>query len=479
MKSTHIRKKTVMHNRKGVAFILALIFLSVFATLGIGMLTMSSANAQLANNHHKANGALTCAESGAEVLRHWMEKVTIPSMTPLDARFGYMEASLQTNLAAENITNISVDYSGTTITISDVALDDSGNRFFSAEITPISEDYVQMIVRGSDGSLERNLDLRYSFGTRYDSVFDYGVATKGPLHLSGNIDLTGYTVAVEASVYIESPNNDLILSITGNSQIAGDVSSTNPNATVDLQGGQAGIGGETGQDAIDNHVFTGVASTQFPTPNPDHFVSYVGDTIIDSDTVFTSGMTFTNARIAAGTNPSFSNDTTFLGVLFIETPNQVSFTGSVDIQGIIIGDGDVTDDSGTNTIDFGGNVSSVSVAGLVDDEGNVIVEPLDEETFGDLSEKTGTFIMAPGFAVSMGGSFGTVNGAIAANGIEFYGNAGGEIVGSVLNYSDEVMEMSGNADLIFNRSGTIEIPAGFEPESVMRYNPEYYSEVIN
>ena len=468
MKSTHIRKKTVMYNRKGVAFILALIFLSVFATLGIGMLTMSSANAQLANNHHKANGALTCAESGAEVMRHWMEKVTIPSMTPLDARFGYMEASLQANLTAENITNISVDYSGTTITISDVALDDSGNRFFSAVITPISNDYVQMIVRGSDGSLERNLDLRYSFGTRYDSVFDYGVATRGPLHLAGNIDLTGYTVAVEASVYIESPNEDQILSITGNSQIAGDVSSTNPNATVYLQGGHAGIGGEYGQDAIDNHVHTGITPTQFPTPNPDHFEPYVGDTVIDSDTTFTSGQTFTNARIAAGTNPSFSNNTTFIGVLFIESPNRVSFTGNVDIQGVIVGDGDVTDDSKTNYLKFWGNVASSSVAALPD-----------EEEFDGLREETGTFIMAPGFAVSMGGNFDTVNGAIAANGITFFGNAGGVIQGSVLNYSDEVMELTGNADLVFNRSGTIEIPAGFEPESVMRYNPEYYSEIAN
>jgi len=85
----------------------------------------------------------------------------------------------------------------------------------------------------------------------------------------------------------------------------------------------------------------------------------------------------------------------------------------------------VDDDSGTNKLIFRGNVESRSVGELPD-----------ESQFDGLRDEKGTFLMAPGFKVSFGGNFETLNGAIAANGIEFFGNAGGTIAGSVINYSE-------------------------------------------
>ena len=40
------------------------------------------------------------------------------------------------------------------------------------------------------------------------------------------------------------------------------------------------------------------------------------------------------------------------------------------------------------------------------------------------------------------------------------------------------MELTGNGDLYFNRSGLTEVPAGFVPEVVMRYDPSNYCEVV-
>ena len=88
-------------------------------------------------------------------------------------------------------------------------------------------------------------------------------------------------------------------------------------------------------------------------------------------------------------------------------------------------------------------------------------------------------MMAPGFAISMGGNFGTLNGAIAANGVEFFGNAGGTIGGSVLNYSGEPMILGGNSDLSFNRTGDVGIPVGFISYVVIiTYDPSDYEEII-
>jgi len=176
---------------------------------------------------------------------------------------------------------------------------------------------------------------------------------------------------------------------------------------------------------------------------------------------------YENVRIPAGTNPVFSGGLTLKGVVFIEVPNVVTFTGNTEITGIIVGDGDLSDNSGTNQIIFLGTVNSYPVTDLPD-----------ESQFSELRDETGTFLMASGFSASFGGDFETLNGAIAANGIEFFGNAGGTINGSVINYSDNPMTLSGNTDLFFNRSGTVQMPAGFGPEIILYYVADSYSEVV-
>ena len=148
-------------------------------------------------------------------------------------------------------------------------------------------------------------------------------------------------------------------------------------------------------------------------------------------------------------------------------PHVVSFSGGVTITGIIVTNGNPADNSGTNQISFSGNVNSHSVSQLPQ-----------YPQFQGLQTQTGTFMLAPGFKATFTGGFSALNGAIAANGIEFSGNAGGTIYGSVLNYSNATMTLSGNSDLRFNRSGLTEVPAGFAPEIIMHYDPSHYSEVI-
>lgn len=447
------RIKAKKNMRQGIVLIVSLIFVMVFSSLSFAMLTMSSRNIQIAGNQSRANRASESVLSGIEVMKYWMSGIDMPGNTPVNARFSTMLAQLTSNIElGEN---------------NSITLDSSAEKSFYAEVTSVNNDIFKMRVTGNAGDLQRTVEVCYSFGVRQDTVFDFGVATKGPLQLSGNIQLDGTNIAVEADVYIESENSDNALSIIGNSQIAGDVKITNPDGYATLQGGQAGIGGETGQDAIDNHVESGVAPTDFPVPNTDHFDQYVTGITIDSSTDISNDATYENVRIAANTNPQFSANTVFNGIVFIEQPNIVTFTGGVEINGIIVGDGDVNDNSGTNQIIFLGNVGSSSVSEL----------PADSQ-FDGIREETGTFLMAPGFTASFGGSFDTLNGAIAANGINFFGNAGGTIAGSVLNYSDTPMTLSGNSDLFFNRSGITEVPAGFEPEIILHYDPASYDEVI-
>jgi len=455
-------KKITYKKRSGAALIIAMVFVLIFSVLAVSMAAISGSNMQIAENHRKADCTRACAESGLEIIRYWLGRVYMPGTTQPNDRFSYLAGFLQNDLAANGISNIPATYDAgnSTVAIGSVLLRSSPAQYFAAQIqTTANIDILQMDITGSAGGLDRTIRVNYNFGTRTHTVFDYGVATKGPLNLKGNIDMNGANVALDAGVYIESPDEPCALSIIGNSSIAGDVHITNPDATVTLQGGQASIGGETGQDAIDNHVNFNAPATEFPVPNPDYFEHYVQNTY-DPNNVLAE---YENVRIPADTNPSFPA-VILKGVVFIETPNVVKFTGNTTITGIIVGDGDLDDNSGTNQIIFTGTVDSYPVTDL-------------PEEFGTLRDETGTFLMAPGFAASFGGNFTTLNGAIAANGISFSGNAGGTIDGSVLNYSDTPMELSGNADLFFNRSGTDEMPAGFGPEIILYYVPESYSEI--
>jgi hypothetical protein len=450
-------------NRKAAALLMSMITLAMLSTWAVSISTISTTNLQSAQNHHKANSAQTCAESGLEVTRYWLSRVVIPGTIVESQRFSHIVSSLQSDLSSFGISPV---LNGSTLTIPAVTLNTATSESFSATITSIDDNTVQLDITGTNGSISRTIRVNYTIGRRGHTVFNYGVATRGPLDISGNIQLEGVNISVESDVYIESEFSILALSIIGNSQIAGQVSVANPLATADLQGGQAGVGGETGQDAIDNHVDFGVPPTEFPVPNPSHFENYVINEV-NSLTDTSANSTFDNVRIVAGTNPHFTGNITLNGVVFIETPNVVTFGGNAQITGIIVGDGDVEDDSGANQINFTGTVISSPVTALPE-----------EAQYTDIKGDTGTFLMAPGFASSFSGNFATLNGAIVSNGVQFSGNAGGTINGSVINYADTPTELSGNSDLLFNRSGASEMPSGFEPEYVLVYQSDSYSELI-
>ncbi len=446
-------------NRKAAVLLICMVFLCIFATLAFSLAAVSGVNVQISQNQCKADGARACAESGLEITRCWISEVSIPGTTSEILKFTKLGDSLESK--AWNISNVPVTKDSNMITIPTVTLDSTTGRNFSARITPIEPNTLRIEVIGTHGTLSKVLRANYKFGKRGNNVFNYGVASKGPVSLEGNVGLG--QVSVESNVYIESESSSLALSIFGHSSIGGDVSIVNPSAYVDLQGGQVEIGGETGQDAIDNHVRIGVPAVEFPTPDPGYFSDLVTLTTLPEN--YGSLSDFNNVIIPPNTNPSFAADSTFNGLLFVEVPNQVSFTGHVNITGVIVGNGDPTDNSKTNTFRFGGTVTSSPITNL----------PADA-MFDPLRDQGGTFLMAPGFAVSFEGNFNTLNGAVTANGIDFRGNAGGTIEGSVINYSDEPMTFDGNSDLFFNRSNASTNPPGFVPYIVLYYDPTTYAE---
>ncbi len=483
-----MRRTAGRHTRKGIALIAALIFIAVFMAASAGMLAMSSQNSIAASNLHTANLTRSTAESGLELVRYWTKDIVIPAWTHPDDRYDYFLDELQDALVAAGITPAPVPDENGVLEIGSaqypIVIEHDASRHLNRTFhTQIYEGTladgrvcivvdIEGVVERSQTGLSRRLRSAFSYGTRPNSIFDYGVATKGPLHLIGNTSLEGYAIASDSDVFIDTAKSSDVLSVGNSAKIAGNVSIVNPDTYISPSDIKGEIGGLDGTNAIEN-IDIGVEPTEFPVPNPGYFEQYLGTETIDStnlDSYLSSSDPLVNVRIEGGTgtedNPLQLDSKTIKGVLYIEQPNVVNFAGNTTVTGIIVGNGYMDDHSGDNQMNFTGTVESHSVSTL-------------PAEYGDLRSETGTFLMAPGFSASFGGNFGTVNGAIFANGVEFYGNAGGTIEGSVINYSPTPMTVEGSSSITFNRTGVTEIPAGFEQEILVHFLPASYTEVAS
>lgn len=450
--------------RRAAALIISMIFILVFSSLGVALFGMSSSNVQVAENQQRANCALASASSGLEIVRYYLKGISVPATVAAPDRLQTVANKLQSALATASVTNMSVCYdAGThTLTIPNVTLNSQANQNFAATVAYDGDfDTVNVVVTGSSRGLHKQVGVKYNFATLGNPIFDWGIATKGPLSMQGNVEVEGFNENIEASVYIESLNSILALEMTGKSSIAGKVTIANGAATADISNSSSVFGAQ-GAAAM-THITIGDTPCEFPTPNPAQFAQYIQHTFnpaVDP----TSNVTLTNVEIPANTNPSFSGHAVIRGIMYIRAPNVVSFTGNAEIHGLILAEGDLDSPSPANLLDFGGTVDSYDAS------------TLPPEQFGTLTEKAGTFILAPGFRCCFRGDFEAINGVIAASGVEFHGNAGGTINGSVINYSDDCMSLAGNTDLVFNRSGMQKVPAGFEPTKVLECIPNSYAE---
>lgn len=454
-------RKSIRRYRKGAALIISMIFVVIFSALGISMATMSGVNVQLAHNQHNLNAALAAAQSGQEVVRYLLSRVLISSATPQSQYLPEIINAVQTDLVDNDISAVTLSNGGIITTIT---LDSASGQSFEAQLTidPNQPTILQARVTGQSGQTSRTIITCYTIQPYEFPIFNYGLATKGPLDFPNNPTITAVNEAWEADLFVESSSSTTAVYVGGNTNFDGDINIGNPAATVDFVG-DVQIAGDTGQTAIDNHVSIGEETPEFPVPDTDRFLPYATGQVVDSSTDLSKGITLTNATIASGTNPVFEGSVTIEGILFVESPNKVTFNSNVALQGIIVADGDAKNpDPGTNRIDVMGNFASQPY-------------PTGAE-FDAIRQEEGSSIVAPGFATSFSGNFSTLEGVVAVSGAHFSGNMSALIKGTIINYAGSSTVIEGNATMDFDRVNSVKIPAGFDLYRELDYEPSMYSE---
>lgn len=455
------KRKLSRRKRRGVVLIISMIFVVVFSALAISMATVSGNNIQIASNHQNLNAALAAAQSGHEVVRYLLSRVLISSSTPESQYFSEIITAVRDDLTNNGISGVTVATDGT---ITTVTLDSTTGRSFDGQIQVDAGQptVMEVSVTGRSGQALRTITTTYNIEPYEFPIFNYGLATKGPLNFPGNPTIIAVNEAWEADVFVESSGSLIAMEVGGNLNFDGDISIGNPAANVDFGGGVQ-IAGEFGDAAIDNHVTIGMDSPEFPTPDIDRFLQYATGDVIDSSTDLSNGITLINATIEAGTNPVFAGTATIQGILFIESPNVVTFERNVSLQGLIVADGDLENpDTSANRIDILGNFASQGY-------------PSGAE-FDAIRQEEGSSIVAPGFAATFAGNFSALEGVVAVSGADFTGNMSAQIKGTIINYSDTATIVLGNATMNFDRAGSVKIPAGFDLYRELNYEPASYSE---
>src|SRR5262249_40572236 len=95
-----------------------------------------------------------------------------------------------------------------------------------------------------------------------------------------------------------------------------------------------------------------------------------------------------NIVIPPGTNPRFNANDTVQGIMYVRSPNTVTFRGDFKLQGFIVFENAGT--SAVNTLDFRGNLSQTPLPAAA--------------PFDTLRTVTGVAVLAPTAAMSMSGS---------------------------------------------------------------------------
>ncbi|MBN2129693.1 MAG: pilus assembly PilX N-terminal domain-containing protein [Sedimentisphaerales bacterium] len=441
--------------RRGAALVLCLIFMVVLLAFGASLAAMSGANVQMAANQQQTGRAFAAAESGLEVMRYWLGHVAMAhTITSQAARWDEIVHQVQDALDANNVTNVVLATDGK---VADVPLNEKTGQRFSAVLSMADADTLVVAVTGRCGDATRTISVGFTIASYQWPIFNFGLATKGPIHFPNNPTTTTVTSNWEADIYTDSASLQAVY-VGGNANFDGDISLGGAGADVDFAS-DVQIAGETGETAIENHVHKDADPVEFPAPDTDRFVPYATNTV-EPNMLSQAGLTLTNATIPAGMNPTFGGTVNILGILLIEQPNVVTFAKNVTLEGMIVSTAPSTF-TGGNKINVQGNFASLAF-------------PSGSE-FDGIRTQEGTAILTPGFDVSFTGNYSSIEGVVAADGLYFSGNASATIHGSLLSYSENPTVVEGNVSLTFDRAGSVKIPAGFDTLRVLEYDATSYA----
>ena len=442
--------------RRGMASLLAMLFLVVFSAMAVGFYAQATMSAQLSTNERRVRDAQVAAEEGITFIKYHLSALDVPRLAPAQLMEEiYMQLAGRLD-GTDNVGGIdgAIAYDDVRLRIEIPAGRDNYVR------TPGGSGFKVFIDMNTDRSLKvssvgrygaktsavgRGIEVTYNPQQKPAPLLGYGVAGRGPVTVGGNGIIRGVPDPSFGSLLITSTTNPA-LTMTGPSEISGDVYLTNPAATTSINAG-CSIGGTTDPILRATHIKKIATVPEFPTIDTDVFRPFITSTY-----TLLSGNRLRNCRIPANTGTALlplnlASGATIDGILFVETPNVINFSGTCTIRGLIVSQTPFTGTLATNQLRFSGQVTAFDASTL-------------DPSFGAIRNFTGSSIICPGFNVQFTGGYAAISGTIASSQLSFSGHAGGNISGHVIGVGNQVLTVTGNSEVFLQRPATNQWPAG-------------------
>ena len=431
-----------LHGRmsaRGMALLLTLSFLAMFACLIVSLAVMSDMNMMVARNRTQSRQAEALAEAGLNLVQVHLGGASVSGTGGVERFHQEIAAHLDPVWASLAHTADGASYDASAVSLATIRATAGGTGAGTVDIR-ISADRpaadsptITVQSTGRFGGAARTAFYEMTAQPGMSVLGAYGIASKSAINMKGNPSIVGANRTEEGSVLSATAVTLEAIDLTGHVNISGDVAVTNPDALITTKG-NVNIGGERVRGAIE---------PDWPEVDAGLFAPYATHVYTGSE-----GTTLTNIRIPAGKNPTFNANMQLRGVIYIESPNKVTFNGNCNVAGVIVAEKPLTTNYDNNRIKFAGTVTSAGV------------ETLSRTEFGDLCDLKGSFLLAEGYSLTFTGNFNTVNGYIVGSKFEFSGNAGGTVRGGIINLADTVFTVDGNVDIVIDKEHAEDDPAG-------------------
>ncbi len=424
---------------KGVAFLIIIIFVALFACMAVALATTSDMNMLVSRNRLESNQAATLVETGLLLAQKELGGAQIAG-TNAEAVHTSIAAHLRSLWASSSTVDagaIADDAGG--VVLPPITLTRADGRTGTISLVITSDggvDDTPTIEIASTGRFGKAVRTAY-YDLGVDSAMfnAYGIVTRSKIVMTDSATIQGANNDREGGILSTTTSVTRAIDMSGSASISGDAAATNPDAEI-----------RTSEDAnVGGSKITGAPEPPWPTVQTADFEQYVEEVVVGD----VSNTTLHNIRIPAGTNPTFSGNVNLYGVVYIESPNIVTFEGNTNICGIIVAEEPAVENLEINQILFAGNLSASGVQNL----------PA-ESRYDGLRDETGSFLLAPGYSAEFSGNFSTIGGCMVAGKFVFRGNAAGTIGGTIINLNDSVVELKGNANLTIDKNAADPHPAG-------------------
>src|SRR5687768_13317013 len=192
--------------RRGVASVLAMLFLVLFSVLAVGFYAASTMSAQVSRNERSISDAQFAAESGMQFMRYYLGSMDLPNDTGNDTLLSAVRSELARLLNGQpNMGGSTVAISNGAISIPSsttyVHLDPAGDRRFRGTVTQSGSFLILTVVgQGKDRIASRTLQVKYQKAARSSAIFDYGVASRGRIVTAGSSVIIGQGDPTRGSV---------------------------------------------------------------------------------------------------------------------------------------------------------------------------------------------------------------------------------------------------------------------------------------